>query len=203
MRSEYGTHSLRRTKASIIYGRPETFVPSRSCSVIASRKHNALSWDRRGRRACPRGEYRNLSRWLLASGEGPLHGAWDLVAIGRALVVRQGSRKPVSRDTTFVERPLGASLLVGRGSDREWYGYMSALKEAPTPRPFDCAPLDVRGLIAGALHDMPHRLVPSDWRLPDIPRGRHGMADEGRQPAPNRQRSSAPFRAPRRTLKIP
>jgi len=129
--------------------------------------------------------------------------SWDLVAIGRALVVRQGSRKPVSRDTTFVERPLGASLLVGRGSDREWYGYMSALKEAPTPRPFDCAPLDVRGLIAGALHDMPHRLVPSDWRLPDIPRGQHGMADEGRQPAPNRRRSSAPFRAPRRTLKIP
>ena len=80
MRSEYGTHSLRRTKASIIYGRPETFVPSRSCSVIASRKHNALSWDRRGRRACPRGEYRNLTRWLLASGEGPLHGAWDISA---------------------------------------------------------------------------------------------------------------------------
>ena len=45
--------------------------------------------------------------------------AWDLVAIGRALVVRQGSRKPVSRESTFVERPLGASLLVGRGSDRE------------------------------------------------------------------------------------
>ena len=89
MRSEYGTHSLRRTKASIIYGRPETFVPSRSCSVIASRKHNALSWDRRGRRACPRGEYRNLTRWLLASGEGPLHGAWDFPVVPSRPIQRQ------------------------------------------------------------------------------------------------------------------
>lgn len=45
MRSEYGTHSLRRTKASIIYrAPPATFVPSKSFSVIArSRTRYAIS----------------------------------------------------------------------------------------------------------------------------------------------------------------
>ncbi len=35
IRSEYGTHTLRRTKASIISGQPVTFAPSRSCLVTA------------------------------------------------------------------------------------------------------------------------------------------------------------------------
>jgi len=34
-------------------------------------------------------------------------------------------------------RPPGASLLAGRGSDREWCVHMSGLKGAPNPHPFD------------------------------------------------------------------
>ena len=68
-REDYGTHSLRRTKASIIYKQTGNPAPFRSCSAIQRSRAPSGIWRRHRGRACSGGRDRNLN----ARGSSPVY----------------------------------------------------------------------------------------------------------------------------------
>ncbi len=77
IRSGYGTHLLRRTKASIIYRATSNL---RAVQILLGhskiKKYCPRSWNRRGGCSCPRREYGDLNPMAPVSGGEPDTGAW-------------------------------------------------------------------------------------------------------------------------------
>lgn len=81
MRSEYGTHSLRRTKASIICRATGSACRPDPSWSQQDREYSPLPRDRCRGRTCLRREHGNLSTRPLVSAEEPTYQRWALAAV--------------------------------------------------------------------------------------------------------------------------